>query len=547
MVSQEEKKDSVKRAKISQILMEGETLLTSCNPINLEDPIRGATPAPDNGLDRSFSIENKSYQFASDNESFLADTHKGPFETKGPINKKLADKILFKEIKFSSPPRRGSKYRRDLGPTMLMDPDDSLDIETGTFQRKRMFTPQEEKDLAEEDLRILKEMPEPNEPLSALPGFKTAEGSSLYISKECAEKGRRSLDFLQKPFQKTFQKTIQKKPKKILPREKELQDMIKVYNRVKQEIFPLTRTEEEEYNIFSLFKWTWISMLPHIHEIQKRGGESQESEIEKILLLESKKRWKADPKSVLRRIVERDEAPSIYMKVLVVEKSQGIIKISDGIHSIWAKLDDSLQRVSNKITVGLILQVASSYLLNSHAVSVWEASTVKVPTLQLCYNGVKPCTSGPLGYQPTVGYIRELSSIKMHGGYTSFLLLKVTRHIDTAYIVNIKGSKTVIEEERIDSTLQRIEKSIESLDLTREEKMKEFDTVKLHKYKRYEVACDYSHSTTGILSLWEPAFNDNNLRVGKRYLFFMLTTPKKGCSSEKILLSTTSQTAYRVI
>lgn len=544
MPSQEDKKDSIKRAKLSHILMEGETLLTSCNPIDLKDPIRDATPVPDNGLDRSFSIENKSYQFASDSESFCTDPNKGPFEIKGSIDKRLTDTILFKETKFSSPLKKGSRYRTNASTPIKTDPDDSLDIETGTLRRKGRFLHQNEKE-PQNTIDILKEIPETSVPISILQGFKTAQGSDLYIQNEHMDKGRRSFDFLQSS---TIRNVISKKPKKPAPREKEIQDIIKIYKKVKQEIFPIPRSEEEEYDLLSLFKWTWISNLPHIHEIQKRGGENQEIEIEKLLLLESKTRWKSNPKSVLRRIVEKDEAPAIYMKVLVVEKRPGHIRISDGLHSLWAKLDECLESVSDKISVGMILQVACSNLLTDRAISIWEASMEKNSVLQLYYNGVKPCTYGPLGYQSTMGYIRELSSIRLQGGFISTLMLKVTKHIETMYLVDIKGVKTLIDEDRIDSTLQRVEKTIENLNKTREETLKEYESVKLNKYKRYEVVCEYSHDKTpGILSLWELDFDEKNLRIGKRYLFFMLTTPKRAKVSDKILLTSNVKTCYRLI
>ncbi|KAI5188802.1 hypothetical protein NEMIN01_0170 [Nematocida minor] len=548
MAPREEKKKSPSCSEISQIFMEGETLLKGSSLIDKEEPIQEFASVPDNGLDQSFGIENKSYHFLSDNESFYGDLKKGPFHSKAPINKEFTDNILFKEMKFSSPPRRGGKYRKAFGAPQLMDPDDSLDIETGTFQRKRKFTEKAIKETESENMYLFKEelgAHTANSSFTKLPGFKTAEGSSVYVNEECTAKARRSFDFLQSS---TISQISPPKPKVIYPREKEIQDALQMYRKVKQEIFPLTRSDEEEYDMFSLFKWAWISLLPQIQEIQKRGGELQNSEIERLVLLESKKRWKLNPKSVLQRIAEHDESPAVYMKVLVVEGGTDVITITDGIYSLRAKLDEGLQCISSKITVGKILQVACSVLLQGYPMSIWQANAERVPVIELKYNGVKPCLSGPLGYQNAMGYIRALSSIRLQGGFISCLMLKVDRHIDTAYIVNIKGSKTVIEEDRIESTVQRIEKSIESLGLSTEEKMKEFDSVKLHKYKRYEVSCDYSPGgSSAILSLWESALNDNNLGIGKRYLFFMLTTPAKKKESDRILLSTTSRTSFKLI
>ncbi|KAH9386361.1 uncharacterized protein NEMAJ01_1257 [Nematocida major] len=541
MAAKKERDAAHEHSEISQIIMEGEGLLKTSTGMDVIQPIHSFKSAPENGLDGSFSLENRSYQFFLDNnDSFYADAKKSPFHTAEPINKQQADKILFKEIKFEEPPRRGGRHRDMLSCPQLVDPDESLDIGTGAFQRKRKASDSPDH-CALPSKPMLEGRTSADVSFTKLPGFKTAEGSHLYIKEEFADRGRRSLDFLHSGKSKCPPPA----PKVVLPREFEMQEAMEAYRKMKQEIFPLTRSEEEEFNLFELFRWSWVAVLPHIREIKKRGSEECGKEIQAVVLEEAKRRWKLNPKSVLKRIVEHDEHPAVYMKVLVVEEGRECITITDGVHSVKARLDAQLQKISGKIRSGHVLQVACSVLLSSCPISIYEAHLDKRPVIELRYNGVKPCLSGPLGYQSTHGYIRELSSIDASGGDISCLMLNVTKHINTNYIIDINGSKTTIEEERLESTLERIERSIENLGLPRDEKMRAIDSVKVHKYTRYNVVCDYSsNKTPGILSVWEPAFTDNRLSIHKRYLFFMVRPPTKALSSSTVLLTTTSKTFF---
>ncbi|KAI5167034.1 hypothetical protein NEIRO03_1655 [Nematocida sp. AWRm78] len=538
-------------SEISQILMDSEGLLKANISISKEAPIQEVQTSPDNGLDGSFQVEDKSYRFSVDsNESFYKDIEQGPFPATKPINKDLADKILFKEIKFPSPPKRGGKYKTDSGRPELLDPDDSLDIGTGTFQRKRPFSETGNTEKSKEMGSLFNEenIPTANTSFTKLTGFKTAHGSSLYISDECMDRSRRSFGFMESYTQSAAPSAAKLKPKVISPRENYIIDALEIYKKVKKEIFPLTRSEEEEYSLFSLFQWSWISVLPQIKEIFRRGGDMQFKEVERIVIEKAKIRWKQNPKSVLQRIVEKDEHPSVYMKVLVIEGGTNTIMITDGIHSVKAQLDLPLQKISNKITEGKILQVACSKSLLSDATSIYDVNKNGQAVIELQYNGVKPCSSGPLGYQSHFGFIRSILSIHPSGGYISCLMLKIARKIDVRYILDLNGSKSNIEEDRLDSTLERIEKSIEKIYTTAEEKNDALSKVRLRKYTRYDVICDYTKNTTpAILSIWEPAYSDNTLKTNQLYLFFMLSPPKKALSTGTILLTTTTISTFRPI
>lgn len=533
-------KKSVHPSEISQIIMEGESLLKIDSPIEKEQPLRSFTNIPDSGLDGSFCIENKSYQFLPENDSFSTDLKKGPFDTEKSSSKAEPDRKMFKEITFASPPEREGKSKKKRRDVQLIDPDESLDIGTGTFRRKRRFLD----DSLEDSSKFFKKDPSENTSFTVLPGFKTAKGTEVYLSEDAITKGRRSLDFLEslgKPCPPA-------KPRLFLPREKEIEDALKIYKKVKQEIFPLTRSEEEEFTLFELFRWSWIAMMTEIQEIRKRGGESEVSEIERIVLAEAKRRWKLNPKSVLRRVSEHDEHPAIYMKVLVVEEGKEYIKISDGVYSVTVRLDEPLQKISAKIRTGQILQVACSVLLQDHPISIYEANQKNMPVIELRYNGVKPCLSGPLGYQDTLGYIRSLSSIDMKGGEISCLMLNIVKCLETSCIININGAKTTIEEDRLESTLLSIEKTIESVCSTKQERMDALDKVKLQKYTRYEVQCEYAREKTrAILSVWVGPFAEDYLKVDKKYLFFMVAPPVRASYGDTILLTTTSRTVFKLI
>ncbi|KAI5159155.1 hypothetical protein NEAUS03_0068 [Nematocida ausubeli] len=548
MARKSSKEKTPPSSEISQILLEGEGLLKNSSPLLSETPIQDFKGAPDSGLDGSFQIEDKSYQFPQDdtNNSFYGDIKKGPFHSTKPINKDLTDRILFKEIKFPAPARRGRRYRNDPNVPQLVDPDESLDIGTGSFQRKRPIINQDKNEDPQKIGALFNDdnMPTADTSFTKFVGFKTAEGAALHVSEECMHKARRSFDFMQS----RSLTRAPPKPKIILPREREITEAHAIYKRVKQEIFPLTRSKEEEYSLFVLFQWAWISVLRQIENIRKRGGDSQAAEIERVVVEKAKAKWRANPRSVLRRITEQDEHASVYMKVLVVEGGTSTITITDGLNSIKAQLDYELQRIAKNIKEGMILQVACSIYLLNHPASIYEVNLNGAAVIELQYNGVKPCTSGPLGYQNTFGFIRSLSSINPQGGYINCLMLRVTKKIEVRYVIDLNGSKSNIEEDRLDSTLERIERSIDKICFSEEERNNALNSVKLRKYTRYEVVCDYSSNhTTAILSVWEAAYSDNPLKPDQRYLFFMLSPPRKTQTTDIILLTTTIISTFRKI
>ncbi|OAG31618.1 hypothetical protein NEDG_00093 [Nematocida displodere] len=498
-------------------------------------------------LDATFFVEEKEYPFVSDADTTDTDIRYGPFYNKDNslINKTLTDKIFNTNLnELVTPPRKKVKCIRTFSSPLLVDPDESLDIETGLLNRDRSKESPAKKPLADvidENQNLIKrDKPEKDEQKNFpyFPGFRTATGKNISFSEDSLIKARRSLDFLSPT------SNLSPTPKSSDPKQHEIDQLLSVFRSVKREIFPITRNKEDIHTVFSTFKYAWLSCLTQIMNIRIEDLSTAGSEIEKLVVASAKERWRRNPHSPLKKIAEKDEAPGIYLKLLVVEEGTTTLGVSDGVYALTVSLDEGLRSVAKKIKVGTIIQVLGASSLLPRPLSIEEAYSSRTPVLELRYNGVKPCLSGPLGYQPVCAFIRSLCSVRMQGGIVGCLSLKLTKVIHSKYLMNLNGSKNIIEEDQLEGAVERIEATIKKMCLDREEELEILSTVRVKKFVQYEVYSAYTQkSVLAHLTIWNPPTGLSLLN--KTFLFFFLNTSPYPSTTGILTLTTTAFTIIK--
>jgi BRCA2, oligonucleotide/oligosaccharide-binding, domain 1 len=303
-------------------------------------------------------------------------------------------------------------------------------------------------------------------------------------------------------------------------------------------------TKEEKHQIRNVFKWTWLSRYMEIDIVLQDmvAAKSQEARVEAIVVPRALEIWKKDPLSVLRRIAEKDEAPGVYMKVLVVEKNIPFLRVTDGLYSVKIKADRALEAVANKIKVGSILKIFGARPLIPSPVPIREVDARDMPLLEVCYNGVQLSFSGNLGYQKESTFLRSLYSIERRGGMVGAVEVWVTKVLETKYLMDLNGSKNVIEEARFRDSLERIRKSIEKMCLPKAEERDILARIRVKKFTKIE-AQDLRDKRAPrplvLITIWNPP-EDISLKEGA-FRFIYLVTKRHPYEENALSLSTIPQ------
>lgn len=454
---------------------------------------------------------------------------------------------------FGTPQKRLVPDLRKFRSPQLVDPDESLDLEAGRLKRRRFVSPTRAASPAS--------TPERRPAILSFDGFKTASGKEVAVSESSFAKARRSLDFLENTVPTTatpITDTPALSPRRILPPQPQAEmaasttsdpaiaQALSRYHKMKQMIFPITRTEGEEHCIFSLFKWTWISLLPQIEALRADGGPASAQEVTDLVIDTAKERWKANYPSVLKRIAEKDEAPGVYMKLLVVKEGRESLWVTDGQYSARVSLDPLLQAIASQLTVGRVLQVIGARPLLPSPMPIDEAYSTHSAVAELRYNGTKPGLTGPLGYQRERAFVRPLAAIKLGGGLVGCIQVTFTELVKSRYLISLNGSKSIIEEEQLAATIEKVSKSIKEMNLDRESERKVYETVQVKKFDLYEVASNYHHEQAAArLTIWNPP-TDCQLLHKTVLLFFLEVSPYESTSGG-LSLTTTSRTIIKPV
>lgn len=311
---------------------------------------------------------------------------------------------------------------------------------------------------------------------------------------------------------------------------------------------------EEEHCILSIFKWSWISQYMRINEILGKPGtplgpgESKHERVREIVIDQAMRRWNLQPLSVLKRIAERDESPGVYMKLMILESREGALKVTDGLYAVNVSLDKELRRIAQgKFFTGKVIQVVGSKALLPAPTGIDEVESGGLCLLELNYNGVKPAAGGVLGYQREHLFLRSLASIRKGGGIVGCVDVEIVHVHGTKYLMDLNGSRNTIEEERFNDSMERVEKSIKQMRLSREEEIAMMKKVRVKKFTKMEIrdAADRRRAEHPcILTLWNPP--ENILRRGRSLRIFYLTTYESPYDHQNSLtLSSLPQTIIR--
>jgi len=500
---------------------------------------------PPEAFDATFITEEKEFVFSSDFDLLSSKVEASPLR-EIEREERTKKKLLLLE-NFATPPRTGFQNMKQFRSPQLVEPDESLDLETGTFSRRKKSLLKNETPPRKENSFFVKpagrmEDQQKNSLLAhAAPydvSFKTGGGRVISYSNTSLENARRSLDFLEPA------SSLPKKPKIQQPRENEILFVLSLYKKIKKEIFPITRTRSDAYLLFQTFKWAWMSLLPEISEIKKEGRDSMNEQIEGMVLARSKDNWKNNFPSVLRKISEKDEGPGVYMKLMVVGEGKDTIAVTDGVCEAFVRLDELLQEVSGRIGVGTVLEVIGAHGLSESEVAIEDAYSRRSPVLELKYNGTKPCLSGPLGYQKYSSFIRPLSSVRTQGGIVGCLSLVLKNIVKIKYLLDLNGSKNIINEEELEGTMEKIEKTIKGMNLDKDSEQEVYRTIRVKRFIMYDVVSNYTKKEVGArLTIWNPP--ENFPLLNKPYLFFFLKASPYSSLSGTLSLTTKEYSVIR--
>ncbi|KAI5186322.1 hypothetical protein NEHOM01_1386 [Nematocida homosporus] len=529
----ENKNKRVYEPKVAQLLLD-ECEGSGLPDLKPGDLLRPAVKPPiptTSFFDTSFKLEEKEFPFAVENESFYSEATNAPFQDYSIPTVRTESKIIYTDSsQFVTPPRKKPRAMVFNSP-QLLDPDESIDLETCTLRKHR--------GASRTKIPIVGLPPSstigPTE-FPYFPGFKTALGQAVVVQEDSLIKARRSLDFLQ-PAQ------VKQPPKVLLPRERMILSAQAAFHAMQKEIFPVTRTAADFHSLFCTFQWTWISLMPVIESIRRRDSDMAQREIEDLIIREAKRRWKQNHPSILQRIVERDTQPGVYMKLLVIKEGRNSIWVTDGLYSVRAALDPHLVAIARKIKVGRVLQVIGATLLLPGPTPIDEVAAQETIAIQLNYNGVKPCLSGVLGYQPCSAYLRSVSFFKPQSGTVGCVSLYFAKLVCSKCVINLNGSKTTIDESRREETLETVYASIKKRCLSKEEEQEVYRTISVTRFVQYEVTTDYNPSNIPIyLTIWQPPKDEDFLH--KRFEVFVLNTSSYAPNSKALFLTSTRYSVF---
>lgn len=282
------------------------------------------------------------------------------------------------------------------------------------------------------------------------------------------------------------------------------------------------------FSLFNAFKWTYL-----------KSRNTSDALVADTLL-----RYSLSSYSPLRRLSEKDEAPGVYLKVLVIQaslsSSSHTFHVTDGFYSVAVITDKHLQPL---LKMGMVLDIFGYKSLLSAPTEIEELCSSNTPLLYLEYNGVKPTVKGSLGYQYHAAFIRSLYSIKKDGGIVGCIEITVIREVFTKYLININGVKNVVDKEEYSRTIEMLKKSISKVP------NKERDISSMISIKRF-VEYEIRDGRDGderkgryVLTLWNPP--DLQL-VGKRMQVFFLVPSDRKSNGCELSLTSIPQTKIKI-
>ncbi|KAI5149067.1 hypothetical protein ENBRE01_0677 [Enteropsectra breve] len=273
--------------------------------------------------------------------------------------------------------------------------------------------------------------------------------------------------------------------------------------------------------IFTQFKWAWMHLF--VNPLEVVGDK-------KAQIFQIMKYKRDNENSILRRIVERDDIPSRYLVLGIIDYGPDWIEVYDGFYSLKAEIDVSIYtalKVANA-TLGSVLHVFGADLLLEDACSIFD---VRCAALKFHYNGIKITSSlQKFGVSSYISFVRRISDVSMEGGPVSCLIVDVQKIVESKYVVYIDQYRNVVDnlEKELDKIQELIEKSgriFQQNDL---------------KVKRYTKILARDVSGECLITVWNPP----EIKKDARYRFIYLNPVPKSIG---VHLSTSRRSFYEEI
>jgi len=282
--------------------------------------------------------------------------------------------------------------------------------------------------------------------------------------------------------------------------------------------------KEEGGWIFEHFKWSWL----HLYLNNEINGLSDEELLAKVIeVMELKRRHE---RSILRRIVEFDDASFRFMTLGVIGYCKEYIELFDGFYSLRFEIDENIHTFLKRSYCGFgtKLLVFGCKLLLKEATSIFD---IKECPLKLSYNGLRVGRrDSRLGRARQISFLNTISAIRPDGGTVSGLNVKIDQILEQKYLVTIANYTNRVSD--LEAELEKIHALARSTGNKIEP-----NEVAVRPYCKVLVS-----DGTGmcVLTWWSPP----ELRAGERYMIVYLNTTEWGGRLE---LATTRMTYYRLI
>lgn len=169
-------------------------------------------------------------------------------------------------------------------------------------------------------------------------------------------------------------------------------------------------------------------------------------------------------RSVLKKICERDENPSRYIVLYVVEivslsESCREVKLSDGWYTLTALVDGRFMTLvkNGRIKIGTKIKVALGQIISEEACDILDAETKGV-RLKIHSNSIAPTRwYSKLGAQKSRIFVKSLAGISLEGGAVCCVRVNIIRRFPPTYsIEHESGMRTMLAEDQIEAYLERV-------------------------------------------------------------------------------------------
>jgi len=241
------------------------------------------------------------------------------------------------------------------------------------------------------------------------------------------------------------------------------------------------------------------------------------SNIERQLLYRYQKEVLDVKRSILKKIVERDDTPSRHMVLFISEigpKEKITMSVSDGWYKVPIVIDEYSKRlvIGGKLKIGQKVRVAYAQLQGEEAVEVLEAGKKGV-SLLLHGNSLRPAPwSAKLGIHKSM-FTVSLDSLSADGGTVCAVDVVVVRRFANLYAVEYStGNKEVFSEA-----------SFEDAKISWEANQVEIQSIRLVTRFRVADCCGCPRKREAIITIWNSNEHyDQMIKEGKRFIIMGL-------------------------